>query len=242
MADVRGELLSSVRIADEASSTETDVSCTRLIIAAGAWSPEVFAGLFPGSQSKLPVSSLAGYSLVLRSPRWAGVLEEDMESNRKRNIGCHAVFTTTKSGFAPKIFSRAGGDLYVAGLDSASLLLPRLATEREISAEAIGEMRKVAAELLGAEGVAAGDDDLEVVREGLCFQSVTPYAAPIILRIPDEHLGGGIATRPDAEGSVFLAAGHGPGGISLSLSTGMVLAELCQGRRLSADVRSLGIW
>ena len=41
MKDVRGEL-SSIRIADTQSSTETDVPCTRLIITAGPWSPRVF--------------------------------------------------------------------------------------------------------------------------------------------------------------------------------------------------------
>lgn len=41
MKDVRDEL-SSIRIADTHSSTETDVPCTRLIITAGAWSPQVF--------------------------------------------------------------------------------------------------------------------------------------------------------------------------------------------------------
>lgn len=229
MQDVRDEL-SSVTIADTASSTETDVPCTRLIITAGAWSPQVFTELFPNSQSKLPVSSLAGHSLVLRSPRWTEALEEK---------GCHAVFTTTRSSFAPEIFSRRGGEIYVAGLNSASLPLPALATERQVSGEAIEEVRKVAAKLLGAEDAS---DDLEVVKEAVCFRPVTPYGTPIISRINDELLGEGIATRPDAEGGVFLAAGHGPWGISHSLGTGMVLAEICQGRHLSADVRSLVIW
>ncbi|ROV98703.1 hypothetical protein VMCG_06825 [Cytospora schulzeri] len=234
MSDVRDEL-SSVTIADTTSSTETDVPCTRLIITAGAWSPQVFTGLFPRSRSKLPVSSLAGHSLVLRSPRWN---DQALEEGK----GCHAVFTTTRSGFAPEIFSRVGGEIYVAGLNSASLPLPALATERQISGEAIEEVRRVAAKLLGVGGEDAVVDDLEVVREGLCFRPVTPYGTPIISRINDELLGGGITTRPDAEGGVFLAAGHGPWGISHSLGTGMVLAEICQGRHLSADVRSLVIW
>ncbi|ROV87808.1 hypothetical protein VSDG_09600 [Cytospora chrysosperma] len=229
MSDLRNEL-SSITIADTTSSTETDVPCTRLIITAGAWSPQVFSELFPRSQSKLPISSLAGHSLVLKSPRWTRALEDK---------GCHAVFTTTRSSFAPEVFSRVGGELYIAGLNSATLPLPALATERQISSEAIGEVRKVAARLLGPDDVV---DDLEVVREGLCFRPVTPYGTPIISRINDELLGGGITTRPDAEGGVFLAAGHGPWGISHSLGTGMVLAEICQGRHLSADVRSLVIW
>lgn len=41
MKDVRNEL-SSIRIAETQSFTETDIPCTRLIITAGAWSPRVF--------------------------------------------------------------------------------------------------------------------------------------------------------------------------------------------------------
>ncbi|KAL1859745.1 hypothetical protein Daus18300_009467 [Diaporthe australafricana] len=230
MKDVRDEL-SSIRIADTQSSTETDIPCTRLIITAGAWSPRVFYELFSKSQSKLPISSLAGHSLVLKSPRWTAEME-------KR--GCHALYATSKTGFSPEIFSRVGGQIYVAGLNSATMPLPKLATEKPISREAINELKKVAAKLLGPEGAAI--DDLEVVREGLCFRPVTPYGTPIISRIDDEHLEEGIATRPDAEGGVFLAAGHGPWGISLSLGTGKVLAEMAQGRRISADVSSLVMW
>lgn len=156
--------------------------------------------------------------------------------------GCHALYATSKTGFSPEIFSRIGGQIYVAGLNTDAIPLPKMATEKPISSEAIGELKKVAAKLLGAEGGAA-DDELEVVREGLCFRPVTPYGTPIITRIDDEHLEEGIATRPDAQGGVFLAAGHGPWGISLSLGTGKVLAEMAQGRRtISADVSSLVLW
>lgn len=154
--------------------------------------------------------------------------------------GCHALYATSKTGFSPEIFSRVGGQIYVAGLNTDAIPLPKLATEKPISREAINELKKVAAKLLGPEGGTV--DDIEVVREGLCFRPVTPYGTPIISRIDDEHLEEGIATRPDAKGGVFLAAGHGPWGISLSLGTGKVLAEMAQGRRISADVSSLVLW
>lgn len=170
--------------------------------------------------------------MVLKSPRWTTEMEE------KR--GCHALYATSKTGFSPEIFSRSGGQLYVAGLNTDAIPLPTLATEKPISREAINELKKVAAKLLGPEGGAV--DDLEIVREGLCFRPVTPYGTPIISRIDDEHLEKGIATRPDSKGGVFLAAGHGPWGISLSLGTGKVLAEMAQGRRISADVSSLVLW
>ncbi|POS76742.1 FAD dependent oxidoreductase [Diaporthe helianthi] len=230
MKDARGQLC-SLRIADSQTSTETDVPCTRLVIAAGAWSPQVFQQLFPKTQSQLPISSLAGHSLVLKSPRWTAEMERR---------GCHALYATSKTGFSPEIFSRIGGQLYVAGLNTDQIPLPELATEKPISADAIKQLKRVAARLLGPEGGAA--DDLEVLREGLCFRPSTPYGTPIISRIDDVHLEEGIATRPDAEGGVFLAAGHGPWGISLSLGTGKVLAEMTQGRRISSDVSSLMLW
>ncbi|KAF3768712.1 hypothetical protein M406DRAFT_45171 [Cryphonectria parasitica EP155] len=230
MADMRGEL-SAVRIANTTSSSgaESDIPCARLVIAAGAWSARVFSDLFPNSVCKLPVSSLAGHSLVVRSPRWT----EEMEAS---GAGCHAVFTTSRQGYSPEMFSRAGADIWIGGLNSATTPLPEDPTGSRIEAEAIAQIKKTAA----AEEVVI--DDLEVVREALCFRPVTPYGTPIISRLDDGHLGGGITTKPDAEGGVFLAAGHGPWGISLSLGTGIVLAEMAQGRKLSADVSSLLMW
>lgn len=229
MVDVRNEL-SSVRIAELDSSTETDIPCTRVIITAGAWSGQVFETLFPHSELKLPVSSIAGHSLVLKSPRWSKEVEER---------GCHAIFTTSRPGFSPEIFSRMDGTIYLAGLNSPEMPLPKLPLDRQIVPESIVELREFAKKLLGAD---ADEDDLEVEREGLCFRPVTESGTPIITRIDDSHLGVGVSTRPGADGGVYCAAGHGPWGISLSLGTGMVLAEMVQGRRLSADVESLALF
>ncbi|CAJ2504495.1 Uu.00g118890.m01.CDS01 [Anthostomella pinea] len=231
-ADVRGEL-SSICIADTQSSSETDVPCTNIIIAAGAWSAQVFATLFPTSTTKLPVSSLAGHSLVVKSPRWLREHEE--------KLGCHSVFmTSTQPGYSPEIFSRIGGHIYIAGLNSATEPLPALATDAKagISQSAIETLRDTAREVLGKGSV---EDDLEIVREGLCFRPVTDRGTPILGRIPDRCLGDGVATRTGAEGGVYLAAGHGPWGISMSLGTGKVVAEMVQGRGLSADVSMLSL-
>ncbi|KAI4595427.1 hypothetical protein KJ359_006772 [Pestalotiopsis sp. 9143b] len=204
LTDMRNEI-SSIRITDIESGTETDVPCTNIVIAAGAWSPQVFATLFPQSPLEIPVSSLAGHSLVVRSPRWTA--ERDAE------IGCHAIFVEGRSGYSPEIFSRAGGHIYIAGLNSASEPLPPLATDSRsgISRSAIGQLRATACEILGQ---GQTEDDLEVVREGLCFRPTTRSGSPIVSRIPDANLGDGISTRSAAEGGVYLAAGHGPWGIS----------------------------
>ncbi len=226
--DMRGEL-SSIRITSQ-DGTETDIPCSRLVITAGAWTPRVFSTLFPSSKTKIPLSSLAGHSLVVKSPRWTTSHEEK---------GCHAVFTTDPSGYSPEVFSRVGGEIWLGGLNSSTISLPNLATETQIQNEAIEQLRQTSKRLLGVPDGA--EEDLEVVREGLCFRPVTPNGRPIIARVPDERLGGGFSTRGSGGGGVFIAAGHGPWGISLSLGTGKVLSELVEGTTPSASVKSLGL-
>ncbi|KAI1092930.1 FAD dependent oxidoreductase [Rostrohypoxylon terebratum] len=224
--DVRNEV-SSVCIADTQSSSETDVPCTNVVIAAGAWSPQVFATLFPTSEFKLPISSLAGHSIVVRSPKWTKEHEDQ---------GCHAVFLESQPGYSPEVFSRIGGHIYVAGLNSTTEPLPALATDSKnnISRDAIEKLCKTAQELLGV-------DDVEVVREGLCFRPATEQGTPVLSRIPDNLLGPATKARPCPEGGVYLASGHGPWGISMSLGTGKVMAEMIQGRELSVDISQLSL-
>jgi glycine/D-amino acid oxidase-like deaminating enzyme len=227
--DIRDEL-SSVTVADTNSSTEVDIPCTRIVIAAGAWSGGVFRTLFPHSRREIPVGSLAGHSLVVKSPRWHRELEAG---------GCHALYTTAEPGYSPEIYARIGGHIYVAGLNSATLPLPEAEGGKARPRQGdIARLKETAAELLGPE---VGAGDLEVVREGLCFRPVTPSGRPILARMKDEDLGIGVKTRSGREGGVYVAAGHGPWGISLGLGTGMVLAEMVTGRKLSAEVGQLGL-
>ncbi|PSR75523.1 FAD dependent oxidoreductase-like protein superfamily [Coniella lustricola] len=232
MTDMRNQL-STIRIQDTKTDIESDLPCARLIIATGCWSPQVFSELFTKSSTKLPVTSLAGHSLVLRSPRWTEQLET-------AGLGCHAMFATNNEGYSPELFTHAGGEIWIGGLNSATIPLPLDATQKQIQAESIAQIKKAAVRLLGPSGLDE-TEDLEVIREGLCFRPVTARGTPIISRVEDKLLGEGITTRSGAEGGVFVATGHGPWGISQSLGTGMVLAEMAQGRELSADVSLLAM-
>ena len=225
--DTRDEL-SSIRILNTKTEAETDIPCTKILIAAGAWSGQAFETLFPSSEETLPISNLAGHSLVVRSPRWT----EEYEGK-----GCHAIFTTADNGYSPEIFSRIGGEIYVAGLNDASLALPNLPTDSKINESSVEVLKMTAKRLLGGK---EDVDDLEVLKSGLCFRPVTKRGTPILGRIPDESLGS-IKTRGGSEGGVWLAAGHGPWGISLSLGTGKVMAEMIQGCQTSVSVKSLGL-
>jgi len=142
------------------------------------------------------------------------------------------VFTTDEAGYSPEIFSRMGEEIYIAGLNS-SLALPSLATESQIDEKSITKLKKTAQSLLGTDG-----EEVKIVRKGLCFRPVTRRGTPILARIPDERV---IGTRGEGEGGVFLAAGHGQWGISLSLGTGKVMSQMIEGRDTSVDISGLGL-
>lgn len=222
-------VLAAVRIVDTKSSVETELACAKIIITAGSWTGQVFQALFPESDLEIPIQSLAGHSLVVKSPRWHASLEGN---------GCHAIFTTHNDAFCPEMFSRIGGHIYFAGLNSSSLLLPDAEKGKATPyRESLVQLREAARHILGCGSDT--EDDLEIVREGLCFRPVTSWGMPIISKIPDRDLGAGTVTRPGSEGGVFVAAGHGPWGIAMGLGTGMVLAEMVQGRKPSADIGGL---
>lgn len=152
--------------------------------------------------------------------------------------GCHAVFATDTLGFSPELFSRIGEEIYIAGLNSTNIPLPKVATDAKIQLAAIEQLKGVAKRMLG---ILDQDDDLQVLREGLCFRPVTPSGRPIVSKIPDDKLGGGFSTRGGGAGGVFVAAGHGAWGISQSLGTGKTLSELLDGRPTSANIKALTI-
>jgi len=95
--------LSSIQIRDTQTHADTDIRYTKILIAAGAWSQQVFSALFPSGTKKLPISRLAGHSLVVRSPRW---------SHEHEDKGSHAIYTTDEAGYYPEIFSRIG-EIYI---------------------------------------------------------------------------------------------------------------------------------
>lgn len=235
--------ITGVKIVDFNTQKETTIPCTNLIVSAGPWTPQVFQEIFPSSEVSLPIGPLAGYSLVLRSPRYT--LEHERVTHGGKS---HAIFTThpDSCGFCPEIFSREGGEIYIAGLNSWDIPLPSHAEgSRDVfDPNEIARLKDVSVRLMGklADGSAESTDDvpnvddLEIVREGLCFRPVTSRGTPLVSKV-EEHSLGGVRAR----GGVYVAAGHGPWGISLSLGTGKVVAEMVQGVRTSADISGLAV-
>ena len=104
------------------------------------------------------------------------------------------------------------------------------------------ELKKTIVQLTGASKEAddLNEDDLETIREGLCFRPVSKTGTPILSRLSESQLGG-LKTSHDNNGGVYIASGHGPWGISLSLGSGLVMSEMMLGTKTSADVSALSV-
>ena len=169
------------------------VPCSRLIITCGAWTSHVLSSLFPSTTANISIGSLAGHSLVARSPKWTAEHEAG---------GCHAVFATDTHGFSPEIMSRVGGEIYIAGLNDPDLALPETASDAKPDPKSIDILKQLSKDMLGIADI----EDLEIVREGLCFRPISERGPLVLCRVPDHTLGD-MTTRGGAEGGVFVSAG-----------------------------------
>jgi glycine/D-amino acid oxidase-like deaminating enzyme len=110
--------------------------------------------------------------------------------------------------------------------------LPDIASEKVVDAESIAVLMASATRLLERD-----DNDLEVLREAVCFRPMTETGVPLVARIEDAKLG----VRTVDGGGVWIASGHGVWGISLSLGTGLCVSEMVEGREPSADISGLAL-
>ncbi|KAL3461848.1 FAD dependent oxidoreductase [Aspergillus heterothallicus] len=244
VTDSAGTII-AIKMLNLDTKTESTLPVTNLIIAAGSWTPRVFESLFPSSQTKFPIYPLAGYSLVVRSPRYTS------EHEKSTNGESHAVFTThpPSCGFSPEIFSREGQEIYIAGLNSRDIHVPERVEDlkQHWDTKEMDRLKNVTVRLMGrlpesaveATEEVANTDDLEILREGLCLRPVAERGVPFVSKVDDKFLGAGLKTGNN--GGVFVAAGHGPWGISLALGTGKVVSELVRGVKPAADVSGLSV-
>ncbi|KAI5794466.1 FAD dependent oxidoreductase superfamily [Peziza echinospora] len=223
-----------------------NLPCSQVLISSGVWTPRVIHTLFPNANPALPVlkvTSLAGHSIVYQRKTPPTAAEAASE-----NPPCHAIFTTDEDEhFSPEIFSRLPtNDIYLAGLNSPNIPVPDLATEDAhppLDHPAIVRLHKVGERMLRPE-------NLEIVKTGCCHRPVLPDGKPMMGRIPDEQLGLASSTSRSSPSSspspgglpgVYTCVGHGSWGVALGPGSGLVMAEILEGRKTSADVSLLSV-
>ena len=112
---------------------------------------------------RIPISPLAGHSLLIRNPYF------DSKREVLGQEACHAVFATDTLGFSPEWFARAGGELYLAGLNSTRIPLPDLATDVQPSEKAIAQLQQCAQVMMSN----PPGRKLQVLREGLVCSTLS---------------------------------------------------------------------
>lgn len=218
------------------------IPCKDVVIAAGCWTPRVFERLV-GKKMTIGIRPLPGYSITLRSPRYQRPILEVDETGHKVETS-HSIFCPPGRDwqYSPEAMARqtreGKPEVYVAGLNDENLALPELAGQSKqlVEKQLMDDLKRTAVMLVGRlwDGQSQSPiDDLEVVREGLCFRPVSDSGKPIISRVDN------LVTKRG--GNLYVASGHGPWGITLSLATGFVLAELLQGKKPSVSLDAFSL-
>lgn len=211
----------AIRIQYQGSDKAVDVACDNLIVTSGPWATSVLSTLFPRlNQSSIPtITHLAGHSILYRSKSWPALGMDQYP--------CHAVFVDSPAcEDSPEAISRVGGEIYFAGVNNPNTPLPKSpGSSAPLDPVSIDRLIEVAKKL-------CPDADMEIIRQSICFRPITLDGNPFIGRLR--------ADSDELEGlNVWIGAGHGPWGISLSLGTGLVLSEMVLGLPTSADVSKL---
>lgn len=247
-----GQNLSALKLeSTTGSSKPTRLQCSDIVIAAGCWAPRVFNTLFPDSRIKLEIDPLSGHSLLYRTPRYTEPFKniahgQQGKYHEKDEFISHSIYCppTKHWSYSPEAYARLTADgkpeIWIGGFNnnSTELPLPELATDAKalINKESIAHLRGVATHMTGLkeEGKAAVDD-LEIIHEALCFRPASKSGVPILDRISERDLGANIRSGS----KVWVAGGHGPWGITLSLGTGAVMSDIISGREPRVDISNL---
>ena len=237
--DMHGAV-TGIKLIDTKTNDISIVPCSSIVIAAGPWTPFVFKTLYPKSALEIPIEHLAGHSCTVRSRHLKHLPNPfntpiGTESKDESSPLHHAIFSSPSPewpSFAPEAISRTGRDgvaeVYIAGLNSSTLPLPSMSTESKLDEKSRRQLRHTVAALTGED-----EGTLDIVQEVVCFRPVMSHGVgPIIGEVSPKYC--------DKGASVYIASGHGPWGISLSLGTGLVVSEMVTGRSPSVPVDTLG--
>jgi glycine/D-amino acid oxidase-like deaminating enzyme len=245
--------LAAVRVqsrgGNSTTTTPRTIHCQKLLISAGAWTPQLLRRLFPATLLDIPL--VAGppsmHWLNVRDPRWT----PDQINERATQVLFEEVL-----GFPLNLTNYSNGIIYVGqrsvrtnhvgdpgylqppnGKDAT---LPADAASAKPDQEALDTLRKLAAKALGL----GSAEELDVVREGRAYYSVPTCQRPISTEISPALLGWGKGKDKghvhDGSG-VFVSFGH-DSGISYMLGNGKVLSEMMLGHEeLSCDMSQFSI-
>ncbi|CAD6922975.1 unnamed protein product [Tilletia controversa] len=202
-----------------------EIQATDIIVCAGPWTGAFFKVAID------PTSPLQRLPFVKTASRIGGQRAHSIVVRGTRPVGNHALFvnkisylaarSATKAG-NPELYCRPDGTVYVCGAPDGEEL-PHTADDVDFSERQVEKLIEqtavVAPQVFGP--------DAEIVVRQACFLPMSEATKNPIINFSQQH-------------GLGVAAGHTCWGITLSLGTGKVMAELIfDGRAHSADIRAL---
>lgn len=244
--DESHKILRFVDVGEVGSSKSVKIPCRSLVISAGSWSARVFSELFPNARLRLPMvpEQPAANWLCIRNPHR---IPEKLPS-------CDQVFLNeVVEPINLDMSSFANGDIHVASGFASPDTLPETPEHVQVQWNATELMKLKASENLDLRK----GEDIEVVTIGRAFLPETLSRIPLITKLPSGKLFSSLLKSPgeldssmsdlddgnqiDAQGGVFVNAGHFTDGLTLGLGSGKVMSEIIEGRETSIDVSAFSV-
>ncbi len=213
-----------------------EISCDNLVLAAGAWTPQLYKKLFPSSDANFCPTTNSGNWLVVKSP------VKPLIHNR-----CEVLFDDYVE-HQLEFVGRNDGTIWISGLDNRVKCLGDVKGSEIPDEDAISRLLGYARRFL-LTSETEKRDDLDVVATGRTYRPTIDRDLPIIAHINPRKLcpvkqsdsKEAVADVDDPAGGVFVCSGHGRYGITLAMGSGRLMSQMIMGDPTDFDVSKLGL-
>ena len=211
-----------LRVIHHDTNKTSTIRCDKLVIAAGPWSPGLFAKLFPHSTVKIDPVISAGEWFVFQNPESC---LEDEES-------IAAIYLDDIVGEKLEYAGRNDGTIWTTGVKGGRGEVPGVGEEPEPDAGNLFKLKAYAERFLKTK------DALQVVSQGRSYRPATRSGLPVIAEIPACKLSSRIMSPHCRHGrtSVYVNSGHGSYGVTLGMGSGKVMSQIILNQRPDVNV------
>ena len=212
------------------------MSCSNLVLAAGAWTPGLFHRLFPASSIDFCETINSGNWIIVESPR-VGL---------KNSTG--QVILDDIVNHQLEFVSRNDGTVWISGLNNTRTPIDDVHNPIKPDLDAIETLREYANKFL-ASSPANQSGDIKTIKSGRTYRPTIGRDFPIITKVAPRMLMSpvGISDFQDScrssygSGGVFVNTGQGKFGISMGLGSGKFMSQLILGIKPDIDVLELAL-
>ena len=220
----------------------TELLCHDLIFAAGAWTPRLFAEIFPNAYIRLHPTTNSGNWIVVKNPL----------SEEKKQKALGQVIFDDIAGHQLEFVARNDETIWISGLSNTKDCLGDVVEGKvKPDDDDIAALLGYATRFLDSRPpVEQRPSSLDVVETGRTYRPTIDRELPIITRVEASKL---CTTEMleerwdlqgeenDGDGGVFVCSGHGNYGVTLGMGSGKLMSQIIMGDPPDIDISNLGL-